>query len=116
MTKFSETFCSQCGAAFGPGNYGFSHCDQHETAQRVVRMNAANPFLNERRFAIQVWRGSRRDDFHAPSRAVADIIVGSVAKPDASDRPDRVTVYDNRACLRVVDLRRSWLGYSAQSS
>lgn len=27
---YSETFCSSCGAAFGPGPHGFSHCDQHE--------------------------------------------------------------------------------------
>lgn len=29
MPKFKETFCSQCGGAFGPGDSGFSHCDQH---------------------------------------------------------------------------------------
>jgi hypothetical protein len=27
--KFQETFCSQCGRAFGAGDSGFSHCDQH---------------------------------------------------------------------------------------
>lgn len=27
--KFKETFCSQCGCTFGPGDRGFSHCDQH---------------------------------------------------------------------------------------
>lgn len=27
---YAETFCSSCGAAFGPGPHGFSHCDQHE--------------------------------------------------------------------------------------
>lgn len=30
MPKFKETFCSQCGGAFGPGDGGFSHCDQHD--------------------------------------------------------------------------------------
>jgi hypothetical protein len=30
MPKFEETFCSQCGQAFGPGNSGYSHCDQHK--------------------------------------------------------------------------------------
>lgn len=28
--KYTETFCSQCGGAFGPGDSGFSHCDQHQ--------------------------------------------------------------------------------------
>lgn len=27
--KFQETFCSQCGGAFGPGDHGYSHCDSH---------------------------------------------------------------------------------------
>jgi hypothetical protein len=30
MDKFEETFCSQCGQAFGPGDSGYSHCDQHK--------------------------------------------------------------------------------------
>ena len=31
--KFSQTSCSHCGAVFGPGDHGFSHCEDH----RVVR-------------------------------------------------------------------------------
>ena len=27
--KFANTFCSQCGKEFGPGNHGFSHCQDH---------------------------------------------------------------------------------------
>lgn len=27
--KFAETFCSQCGGSFGPGDSGFSHCVDH---------------------------------------------------------------------------------------
>jgi hypothetical protein len=29
MPKFNETFCSQCGEAFGPGDSGYSHCQDH---------------------------------------------------------------------------------------
>jgi hypothetical protein len=28
--QFDNTSCSQCGAEFGPGNQGYSHCDDHE--------------------------------------------------------------------------------------
>jgi len=28
--KFKTTYCSSCGATFGPGNSGFSHCRDHE--------------------------------------------------------------------------------------
>ena len=27
--RFPETFCSQCGEGFGPGDSGYSHCHQH---------------------------------------------------------------------------------------
>jgi hypothetical protein len=27
--KFQETFCSQCGNKFGPGDAGYSHCIDH---------------------------------------------------------------------------------------
>lgn len=28
-TKFAKTYCSQCGGEFGPGDSGFSHCENH---------------------------------------------------------------------------------------
>jgi hypothetical protein len=30
--KFSETSCSSCGRNFGPGDHGFSHCEDHRSA------------------------------------------------------------------------------------
>ena len=27
--KFEKTYCSQCGAEFGPGDSGYSHCKDH---------------------------------------------------------------------------------------
>ncbi|MGN6085841.1 Lar family restriction alleviation protein [Trinickia sp.] len=30
--RFQNTFCSQCGGEFGPGNHGFSHCEHHRSA------------------------------------------------------------------------------------
>lgn len=32
MPKFTETSCSQCGGTFGPGDHGFSHCENHAYA------------------------------------------------------------------------------------
>ncbi|TIT90357.1 MAG: hypothetical protein E5W41_00060 [Mesorhizobium sp.] len=29
--KFPATFCSQCGRGFGPGDHGFSHCEDDQT-------------------------------------------------------------------------------------
>jgi hypothetical protein len=38
MPKFNETFCSQCGKSFGPGDTGYSHCSDHRAAARAKRM------------------------------------------------------------------------------
>lgn len=28
--RFGMVHCSQCGGGFGPGDYGYSHCEDHE--------------------------------------------------------------------------------------
>lgn len=33
--KFDVTWCSSCGRQFGPGNHGYSHCDQHTTPEQA---------------------------------------------------------------------------------
>ena len=33
--RFPMVSCSQCGGDFGPGNDGFSHCDNHAGMRRV---------------------------------------------------------------------------------
>jgi hypothetical protein len=34
--RFDKTYCSQCGAEFGPGNSGYSHCQDHpKPAQQI---------------------------------------------------------------------------------
>ena len=30
MSRFPETWCSQCGQSFGPGDSGFSNCADHK--------------------------------------------------------------------------------------
>jgi len=49
MAKFDKTYCSQCGAEFGPGDSGYSHCDQHkdsaEFGLKPLRYNYSIPTL-----------------------------------------------------------------------
>lgn len=33
QTQYENVSCSQCGASFGPGDHGFSHCDQHQAPE-----------------------------------------------------------------------------------
>lgn len=37
MARFPQTYCSQCGHAFGPGPAGYSHCRDHGTAKARER-------------------------------------------------------------------------------
>jgi len=34
--KFQETFCSQCGQGFGPGDSGYSSCKSHSSEQAYI--------------------------------------------------------------------------------
>jgi hypothetical protein len=33
--RFSQTSCSHCGAVFGPGDHGFSHCKDHRGLRKL---------------------------------------------------------------------------------
>ena len=33
--KFSQTSCSHCGEVFGPGDHGFSHCEDHRGVRKL---------------------------------------------------------------------------------
>ena len=35
MPRFQETWCSQCGKGFGPGNSGYSHCQDHRPRRAI---------------------------------------------------------------------------------
>jgi hypothetical protein len=41
--RFAETFCSQCGDSFGPGDSGYSHCHDHSPHRE--RLAAAAPAM-----------------------------------------------------------------------
>lgn len=49
LPKFEKTYCSQCGAEFGPGDYGYSHCEDHKDADlhrlRTALRNLSNEVL-----------------------------------------------------------------------
>lgn len=50
--RFAQTFCSQCGRSFGPGNHGFSSCRSHRPAidsgyWTVEEMEEAKSFAND---------------------------------------------------------------------
>jgi uncharacterized protein len=38
--KFDETYCSQCGQSFGPGDHGYSHCEDHIMKFRTASLNS----------------------------------------------------------------------------
>lgn len=32
---YDRTYCSNCGGKFGPGDHGFSHCENHAGQRRL---------------------------------------------------------------------------------
>ena len=46
--RFEKTFCSQCGGEFGPGDSGYSHCQDHR-AEKIVTSHWSKP-IPDRRF------------------------------------------------------------------
>lgn len=34
--RFPNTGCSQCGGQFGPGDHGYSHCENHKGKRRLL--------------------------------------------------------------------------------
>jgi len=37
--KYEQTYCSQCGGEFGPGDHGFSACSDHSQGNEFKTMN-----------------------------------------------------------------------------
>lgn len=45
IPRFAQTFCSQCGGEFGPGNHGFSYCEHHRSAPAAPAVAPASDDL-----------------------------------------------------------------------
>ena len=71
--KYAETFCSQCGRSCGPGDHGYSHCDQHPGAKR-------DALLRRQSAAHKGWETRRA----AAARTDARELAGGTASPPRS--------------------------------
>lgn len=60
MSRFAQTWCSQCGHPQGPGDAGYSRCEDHESEsfKKYAALRRANDAHAERMKAAQaqVWR------------------------------------------------------------
>ena len=46
--RFLDVTCSQCGRNFGPGNFGFSRCEDHTGESYNLGIDAAAQWLDKR--------------------------------------------------------------------
>lgn len=61
IPRFEKTGCSHCGREFGPGDHGFSHCDQHPGYMR-------DRLLNRQAAARRGWETRRiRQEVQQPT-------------------------------------------------
>jgi hypothetical protein len=105
MPRFAKTFCSQCCGEFGPGDAGYSHCDQHTEAKMDRTF----------RFYVTTFAGGKMSSEHVSFNPYATDEVGyneavmmlvekflRAAKYDAEqmDLEDEQNSEDNRADYR----------------
>jgi hypothetical protein len=92
--KFAETFCSHCGGAFGPGDSGYSHCDQHLDG---------DPYANEaRRWGYeQGYKAGSRDIHELRTRLdAAEAALKKIAL--CEPRADRLNGAIIRSCTKIA--------------
>jgi hypothetical protein len=41
LARFEKTHCSQCGGEFGPGDEGYSHCEDHQGKEPKAEWNGS---------------------------------------------------------------------------
>jgi hypothetical protein len=55
--KFQNTFCSQCGEEFGPGDHGYSHCSNHRLPSFTTTTSERELMNNEIETTIKTEDG-----------------------------------------------------------
>lgn len=54
--RFPNTYCSQCGREFGPGDHGYSHCSDHT---KPLDSDSSPAEIAVRAIAVSDWREFR---------------------------------------------------------
>jgi len=78
--KFPQTYCSQCGGEFGPGNSGYSHCVDHGSNRIRNRLCQMVAGLNELVKSHPACTGSRNDADDADELLDTAALLNEVAK------------------------------------
>lgn len=88
MAKFASTHCSQCGGEFGPGDHGYSHCDDHRRGASVGGAKGGGMMEDEttavtvvETHAIESWTGAAARGLEA--RREREQIIKSVLRKDS---------------------------------
>lgn len=86
--KFKRTSCSSCGGEFGPGDSGFSHCDQHDLGQVCAQLRRAREVIAEKDQYIE-W--------------ALDMLPDAEYSDDTEEAHEMPTYYLNRALKLKLD-------------
>lgn len=104
--RFENVSCSQCGGAFGPGEHGFSHCENHQGMPRtdyygLVRPCGQTSIVNGERILCQTLRrGSVRICPDCNPRSL------DCSMP-TSEQPREVLVQRIEALQDIIDRERA---------
>lgn len=66
LPKFDRTYCSQCGAEFGPADHGYSHCRDHRrlTADQLqaLQVYAAQHGRTWKSQLLDLWMSGKNEN------------------------------------------------------
>ena len=82
QARFKKTYCSQCGCEFGPGNSGYSHCDDHR------HEGVTTPAEDE---ALEQWKRRAAD---------AAKFIQMIFKLDAKNKEQAERIAIEKRCLK----------------
>jgi hypothetical protein len=57
MARYTVTYCSSCGEAFGPGDHGYSHCQNHEARRPLTAREEVAALADSKKYSIETKAG-----------------------------------------------------------
>lgn len=71
--KFQETFCSQCGQGFGPGDSGYSSCKSHSSEQAYIPTDYARGIDDGIAILLKHINNALNTDFTEAGEAISHL-------------------------------------------
>ena len=79
MPKFENVYCSQCGQEFGPGDHGYSSCEDHRP-KKVRQIKHIEPAMSELKVLVKINFELKANDYIGYSAKQRNTLVNMVRR------------------------------------